>query len=48
VFRCEHEQVGAQQPLTTSRPTFQSSCAASPFQTAVIEPDEEYETYGAF
>ncbi len=48
VFRCEYEQVVAQQPPTDSRPTFQSSCAASPFQTAVIEPAEEYETYGAF
>ncbi len=47
-IRCEYEQAVAQQPLTDSRPTLQSSCAAPPFQSAVMESAEEYETYGAF
>jgi hypothetical protein len=47
-FRCEYEQVVAQQSPTDSRLTVQSSCASSLFQTAVVERAEEYETYGAF
>jgi putative transposase len=47
-IRCEYEQTVVQQPLTDSGPTLQSSCAAPPFQSAVIESAEEYETYGAF
>jgi hypothetical protein len=48
VFRSEYEQVVPQQLPTDSRSTSQSSCAALPFQTAVLERPEEYETYGAF
>ncbi len=47
-FRCDYEQPVDQQSPTDSRLTVQSSCASSPFQTAVVERAEEYETYGAF
>ena len=47
-IRCEYEQAVAQQPLADSRPTLQSSSAVPPLQSVVMEPAEEYETYGAF
>jgi transposase InsO family protein len=46
--RCEYEQAAAQQPPTDNQAAFQPSGAAAPSQTAVVEPAEEHEIYGAF
>lgn len=47
-IRCKYEQAVAQQPLADSRPILQSSCAVPRLHSVVMEPAEEYETYGAF
>jgi hypothetical protein len=48
VTRSESEYVVAQQPPNDGHAPFMPSCAAAPPQTAVVEPAEEYEIYGAF
>jgi len=48
VTRSESEYVVAQQPPNDGHAPFMPSCAAAPSQTAVVEPAEEYEIYGAF